>query len=113
MVNKEFINIEPNIWGLTFWKMIYYIILTYDSTDKHCQQCVEMFFFSLGGLLPCSTCQEHYQNYFSKNPIKNVIQDKIKLLKWVYNLQTKIEIRNSKKTKPFDLWLKEIEKNIN
>ena len=110
MIDKKFINVDPRVWGSNFWKTIYYVILTYDSTDSNSIRCVEMFFFSLGGLLPCPTCQKHYQDYFEKNPIRKVVNNKNELIKWVYNLQRQIQVRNKKTIQPFNLWLKEIKK---
>lgn len=112
MINKEFINIEPEVWGSHFWNTIYYIIFSYDSTDENCIRCVEMFFFSLGCLLPCPTCQEHYQNYFERNPIRSCVKNKNELIKWIYELQKEIQIRNKKTIKPFNLWFNEKKNKI-
>ena len=104
ILKKGFTYFPPKKWGPTFWKTIYFVALSYDSEDKIAQHFLETFLYSIGGTLPCGECQEHYQEYFNKNSIKNIYNDKLKVLKWIYELQKEINIRNKKETLPFNRW---------
>lgn len=104
ILKKGFTYISPKKWGPTFWKTIYFVALSYDSEDTTSQHFLETFFYSIGGTLPCGECQEHYQEYFNKNSIKNIYNDKLKVLKWIYELQKEINTRNKKETPSFNKW---------
>ena len=103
-----FYKIDSEIWGASFWKTIYYIIFTYEVNNESVMEMIYYFFYSLGGLLPCPDCQQHYQQYFQKNDIQKVIHDKKLLWKWVYQLQREIFIRETKSNVAwtFDEWKK-------
>ena len=109
-----FYKIDPPIWGPTFWKHIHFIILTYDVHQKPIRDMIEMYFYSLCGLLPCPECQEHYQNYYQKNPIKNALSKKVKLWKWVYRLESEVFSRTHPNGEPwtYDVWLAHIQQEI-
>ena len=112
---KKFYKMEPEIWGPTFWKTIYFIVFTHDTKNPQVREMVELFFFSLGALLPCADCQEHYQQYFQKNPIKKAVKDKQNLLKWVYHLQCDILKRKHGKNYSlldFETWKKNAQEQI-
>lgn len=113
MWRRQFQRVEPTEWGPTFWKTIYYICFTYDIHQEPVKQMVEMFFYSLGGLLPCPDCQEHYRTYYEKNNIKLVLNDKMKLLQWVYHLENEIATRNQKTFPDFHEWMDSREKLLN
>lgn len=91
-----FYKIDSTVWGNTFWKTIYYIIFSYDVNNKDIQELLHLFFLSLGGLLPCPDCQEHYQTYFQKHDIRKCLSKKKALWNWVYHLNREIFIREKK-----------------
>jgi hypothetical protein len=96
MISPDFIYFEPTQWGPNFWTTIYYVAFSYDSKCQVSRDFVELFFYSIGGLLPCGDCQEHFHTYFNNNDIKNCLSDKNKLFDWIYNLQKEINHRNQK-----------------
>jgi|TARA_Y100000992_G_scaffold239735_1_gene170530 hypothetical protein len=104
-MKQTFVAFEPKIWGPQFWKVIYYILFSFDATSEVSKDFVELFFYALGGLIPCGECQEHFHSYFEKNNIKDFLSTKEEIFHWVYMLQKEIQSRtNSPFPSSFEEW---------
>ena len=104
-MKQTFVAFEPKIWGPLFWKVIYYILFSFDATSEVSKDFVELFFYALGGLIPCGECQEHFHSYFEKNNIKDFLSTKEEIFHWVYMLQKEIQSRtNSPFPSSFEEW---------
>lgn len=93
-MKQTFVAFEPKVWGPQFWKVIYYILFSFDATSEVSKDFVELFFYALGGLLPCGECQDHFHAYFERNNIKDALSSKESIFRWVYSLQKEIQLRN-------------------
>lgn len=93
-------NIDPHLWGESFWGTIYYITFSYpDVPSNDNKQNAKYFFVVLTQLLPCETCRHHYRQNLEKNPLTDdVLSSKQKLLKWVVDLQNEVNSRLGKNT---------------
>lgn len=76
---------DPSEWGPAGWTFLHSI--TFGQPEhpnaeqaKHIRQ----FFTSLGYVLPCKRCGEHYRQFVEQNPIP--ADDREKLTKWLVRL---------------------------
>lgn len=104
-MNQDFVAYPPQVWGPKFWNVIHYILFSYNANSEVSKDFIELFFYALGGLLPCGECQDHYHSYFSSHNIKDSLSTKEDLFHWVYFLQKEIQTRNGKSFPTFDNWL--------
>jgi len=92
-------GLNSNAWGNGAWVFLHSITLTYpnDPTEND-KKMYKNFFESLGYLLPCNECSNHYNNYIKLNPINsNVLKDKLSLSIWLYNVHNNVnDILNKK-----------------
>jgi FAD-linked sulfhydryl oxidase len=92
-------GLNSNAWGNGGWVFLHSITLTYpnDPTEND-KKMYKNFFESLGYLLPCNECSNHYNNYIKSNPINsNVLKDKLSLSIWLYNVHNNVnDILNKK-----------------
>lgn len=92
------INISPKEWGNKFWDVMYYIALTYPTyPTETVKQSAKNFYTSLGNLLPCQTCREHYTSIIHRNPIDNSLESRYALTAWVVMINNKVNDRLGKK----------------
>jgi len=74
-------------WGETFWKTIYFSVLSNNSNDLKLLR-------QLSHFLPCVTCKKHYVQYLRKHPIP---KQKGRRFEWVVKLEMEIASRKGKK----------------
>jgi hypothetical protein len=93
-------GLNPNVWGNGAWIFLHSISLTYpnDPTNND-KKNYKIFFETLGYLIPCNHCSNHYNEFLSKNPINNnVLKNKESLTRWLYNAHNNVNnILNKKK----------------
>ena len=90
-------GINPNLWGPSFWKTLYYVGLNYpvkiDKNNK-CHLSIKkhykMFFCSLQYTLPCIFCLESYRRFWKEDDLDKYLNSRIDLLKWLYILKDKV-----------------------
>lgn len=85
-------GLNSNIWGPGAWVFLHSISLTYpnDPTEND-KKMYKIFFDSLGYLLPCNECSNHYNDYLSKNPLNDeVLRSKETLTFWLYNVHNNV-----------------------
>ena len=92
---------EPNIWGPHAWLFLHTITLNYPDhpTNKE-KEIYRSFFKTLGGVLPCEKCREHYLINLEKYPIQ--LESKEDLTKWLFNLHNQVNIKNNKSQMDYD-----------
>ena len=94
--------IEPEEWGHYFWSTIESVIISMDSSDDSSKEFVYLFLYTLQNILPCPECREHYQNYFGKHNVKQVLHSKEKVFEWLYFLRKEINDRKQKPSISFE-----------
>jgi hypothetical protein len=91
--------LRPSTWGPFFWLTIHIIALGYPNeptyTDKHAAR---DFFQSLGHLLPCPTCREHYKQHIAALPITPHLDRRGDLFKWTVDLHNAVNKSLNKPT---------------
>jgi hypothetical protein len=92
-------NINPEIWGPSFWNTMHYSAIIYSNnpTDED-KNNVKLFLLSLQNILPCAKCREHYKQNLIKYPLNDhVLSSKINLFKWTNDIHNEVNKMNNKK----------------
>lgn len=74
---------NPIIWGQGTWKLLHCISFHYDPARK---KDYKSFFVSLGKVLPCDLCKDHYSEFSSIHPVESALASKADLIRWVIDL---------------------------
>lgn len=85
-------GLNSDIWGNGAWVFLHSITLTYPNNPTvNDKKTYKSFFETLGYLLPCNQCSNHYNDYLESNPInEQVLESKESLTKWLYNLHNNV-----------------------
>ena len=80
---------NQNVWGKCAWVFIHTIAINYpenpSTTEK---ENVIKFFTSMGDILPCRYCREHYRKNLKILPIR--ADSKMDLVYWTIDLHNKV-----------------------
>jgi hypothetical protein len=106
-------SFTPDKWGPPAWKTIHVFAMAYPTnpnlTDK---QNYKKFFYSLGNVIPCSICREHYLNHLENIPITDdVLSSRLKLLYWTIDLHNAVNKLNGKPTYDYETAIELIKQN--
>ena len=91
---------NPEIWGSSGWIFLHSIALQYPmSPTKDDKENYKNFFYSLGNVLPCCSCQQHYQEYLKKHDktFQNAFTHRKSLFQWTLRFHNYV---NKKLNKP-------------
>lgn len=91
-------NINPKIWGESFWKMMHYVTFAYPNNptvdDKNN---VRIFFTNIVNVLPCENCRVHYTLNLKNYPLTDeVLSSKNNLVKWLIDVHNEVNKRTGK-----------------
>jgi len=82
----------PQEWGPHVWYTMDLFVKGYgDHPDKALRQAAAQFFHSLGELLPCPHCREHYKYLLKQKPLRTALQNSKTLTKWVDWVKIEVE----------------------
>ncbi len=97
-------NMDPKIWGESFWNTIHYIAINYPNNPLDEDKTnVKIFFLSLTNLLPCEKCRHHYKLNLIKYPLSDeILSSKTNLFKWTNDLHNEVNRMNEKNIVTFD-----------
>ena len=90
---------DISIWGPSLWELMHCIAYNYNLTTmtdlkkKH----YVIFFNTVGYLIPCAHCREHYIHYVRKHPIEKAVTSYDKICNWVNNLHNSVNSKFNKK----------------
>ena len=89
----------PDQWGPHGWKFIHYVTMGYpNKPTKNDMIKYKNFLESIGDVLPCIICANHYKGHLIENPIdKNVLQNKKTLMAWAVKVHNIVNKNNGKK----------------
>ena len=92
---------ESEVWGPSAWTFLHTVTLNYpeEPTNEDIKQ-HKIFFETLGNILPCRKCREHYNQSIIDEPVK--LDSKESLTKWLFNLHNKVNEKNNKKIIEYD-----------
>jgi uncharacterized membrane protein len=72
------------------------------------------FFTSIGKILPCSICSNHYQENLLVHPITDdILSSRDNLLKWTIDMHNEVNKQNNKKIFEYDEGIQLIRNNFN
>lgn len=96
-------NIDPTIWGKSYWDVIHIITIAYpENPTEQDKEDVKKFFELLKSLLPCGNCASHYQQNLKKFPLTDdILSNKERLVKWAVDLHNEVNLETGKKV--FDI----------
>jgi len=91
-------NINPNIWGKSFWNVIHYITMAYpDNPTEEDKQNVSAFIQSLQNVLPCEKCRGHFKSNLISYPLSNdVLSSRYNFIKWAVMVHNEVNRRTVK-----------------
>lgn len=89
----------PDQWGPHGWKFIHYVTMGYpDKPTKNDMIKYKKFLISIGDILPCVICSNHYKQNLNKYPINNnVLKNNKNLMAWGVNVHNSVNKENNKK----------------
>ena len=84
-------RLPPSVWGPFFWHTIHITALSYPSEPSYAnKRAAKEFFESLGQLIPCPKCREHYQQHLQRIPISPHLDRRADLFRWTVNLHNEV-----------------------
>jgi hypothetical protein len=88
-------------FGPAMWKTLQSIAFNFPdkATPEQRKDYID-FFKSVGPVIPCPSCSNHYQEYIKKNPID--AENTESIARWVYDLHDTVNKKNNKKSPSFD-----------
>ena len=88
---------NPNVWGPVGWKFLHSITFNYPHrpTNAEMKSTID-FFGSLGKMLPCTICQQHYENHLKQYPIEDAVINRSSLVNWLINIHNQVNIQLGK-----------------
>jgi len=88
---------DVRFWGPHFWATMEFVAFHYpvnpseeDKTD------IKNFYNSLIKILPCNTCQEHFQKLLVKFPLDNHLSSRDELTRWLVEAHNRVNDRLGK-----------------
>ena len=90
-----------NQWGPSAWHFLHAIAFKYPEQPSPTERAAaKKFFESLGHLLPCKSCNEHYLEFLKGHPV--AVGSRKALARWVHRLHNRVNSKNGKATVPYD-----------
>ena len=84
-------KLPPAVWGPLFWHTIHIVALGYPRDPSYAQKrAAKEFYESLGSLIPCPVCREHYVTHLQKLPITPHLDRRDDLFKWTVELHNTV-----------------------
>lgn len=93
-------NLDPNLWGLSFWRASHFITLAYpDQPTLDDKNYVRTYFENLKYLLPCEKCREHYAINLKNKPLTDeILSSRNKIILWLFELHNLVNTQLDKPT---------------
>ena len=85
-------------WGPALWRFLHASSFAYpDDPDPLRQAQMLEFLKSVGSVLPCKTCRNHYNAYINEHLTEEVVRSKVVLIEWMVELHNSVNRRTGKK----------------
>ena len=92
---------DPKVWGPNAWIFLHSITMNYPKNPTNeDKEKYRTFFYSLGDILPCPQCKEHYQRNLIDYPID--LRNKEGLVKWLIKIHNNVNEINGKPILSYD-----------
>jgi len=77
---------DPKIWGPKAWFFLHSVTMGYpEKPSSKDRENYANFFNSLGHILPCEVCREHYAEHLKTNPVEKALDNKERFVFWFFN----------------------------
>jgi hypothetical protein len=102
--------ITPEKWGPHGWKFIHYVTLGYpDNPTPEQKENYKYFLTSLGKVLPCHICSNHFKDNLVEMPLDDkALSSKTNLVKWGIDIHNVVNKMKSKPELSYDVALSKI-----
>lgn len=94
---------DPQLWGPAGWKFLHFITFSYPIQPKQ-RHITEYghFFKSLGNVLPCKSCRNHYRSHLEKAETDSYgnytfLKDRRSLSSWLVDVHNSVNGHRNKK----------------
>jgi hypothetical protein len=106
-------NLGPESWGPHAWKFIHIVALAYPvKPTLEDKQNYKRFYTTIGDIIPCAHCREHYKENLVKNPITDdILMSRKKLLNWTIDIHNEVNKLTGKNTYDYDTAVELITRN--
>ena len=106
-------NLGPESWGPHAWKFIHIVALAYPvKPTLEDKQNYKRFYTTIGDIIPCAHCREHYKENLVKNPITDdILVNRKKLLNWTIDIHNEVNKLTGKTTYDYDTAVELITRN--
>ena len=89
---------NPEVWGPPAWTFLHSVTLAYPANPTDTDKTnYENLFTSLQPILPCAKCSQNYYRHLQEDPIRNHLDNKTSLVKWLINVHNKVNSSNDKR----------------
>lgn len=94
------INLGPNIWGPYGWKFLHFVTFGYPENPSNEDKLnYKNFFHSLGNVIPCPSCAEHYKQHIELLPLTDkILSNKTLFINWFIDIHNMANKSLNKKT---------------
>ena len=106
---------DPAHWGRTYWDFMFVLASTYPYVTPG-QNDVTITDFEFGKIrrrtmcliqfiarsIPCSTCRLHFKMYMKKYPLRDNMDTREHLVRWLWTAKSEVNKRSKKRNTPFD-----------
>jgi len=90
-------GMQTNVWGPPGWVFLHSVTMGYPDKinprkKEHIQRkkSTAKFFELIGDVLPCKYCRQSYKKFFKELPIKNFLNSREELFRWLYEIHNKV-----------------------
>ena len=92
-------KLPASMWGKTAWEFLDIMVLTYPRENPPItkRDAMHNLFDSLGELLPCPDCRNHYKQFLSDNSLLYALESRTKLLTFYFKLKQEVSKNTGKK----------------
>lgn len=88
---------DPSIWGPNLWVVLHTISFNYSQNPSKEELKSHLDFFnSLVHIIPCRVCKNHYSNFIENNPIKDNLNNRDSIIRWVLKCHNNVNKLNNK-----------------
>ncbi len=106
MKNQKYTECADVKCQLPGWDFIYSLVFNYPKEQKDLPPgqalAILNFFTYLGKVIPCEEYRKHYNKFVLSDPIQNHLANQDDLLKWLYNINCKINDKINETNPNFD-----------
>tara|TARA_A100001015_G_scaffold6337_1_gene7930 strand:- start:837 stop:1277 length:441 start_codon:yes stop_codon:yes gene_type:complete len=103
------INIDPKIWGESFWYTLHIISFTYpDTPNDTAKKKYYDLIQNLPLFLPNKKISDQFIQILDKYPVKPYLDSKVMFIKWMHFIHNEINKLNYKDPIPYDDYIQKI-----